>query len=202
MVSVDRVTAQQHHRVQLAALVVNLGLPPIVYPLIRGYMPTDLDALAIAGTIPAVWTVLSLLLRRRLDPVGVVAVCGFAIGLGLGFATGGNALFLKLHDAVPTGVAGVVLLASAAMGRPLLAMNGKFAGPTQVMAAANRSVTGATVIAGVTLVVHSAAHVLIAVSEPTGSYLALSRVVGIPLLVAGGLLTWLWLSAARHRTPA
>ena len=201
MMAIDRATVHGH-RVQLVTVIVNLGLPPILYPLIRGYVPTDLDALAVAGAIPTAWTVLSLLLRRRLDPVGVVAVCSFALAIVVAFATGGNPIFLKLHDAVPTGVAGLVLLVSAAVGRPLLGMSGRFAGSARAMAAAGRSITGATVIVGGTLIVHSAAHVLIAVSQPTGTYLVLSRVVGIPLLAAGGLLTWLWLSAARHRTPA
>lgn len=200
MMTIDRAAAR-HHRVHLLTAVVNLGLPPVLYPLVRGHVPTDLDALAIAGTIPAAWTVLSLVLRRRLDPVSVVAVCGFAVAIVLSFASGGNSLFLKLHDAVPTGVAGLVLLISAAVGRPLLGMGGKLASPAPAMAAASRAVTGATVIVGATLVAHSAAHVLIAVSEPTGTYLVLSRVVGIPLLVAGGLVTWLWLPAARDEAP-
>jgi len=37
---------------------------------------SDAVALAIAATVPVIWILLRLLWRRRLDPIGVLAVAG------------------------------------------------------------------------------------------------------------------------------
>jgi hypothetical protein len=77
-------------------------------------------ALAIAGAVPAAWTLARFAWRRRLDPVGVLAVGGFSVALLVAALAGGNPLLLKVRDAPLIGVIGVAFLLSAAVRKPAL----------------------------------------------------------------------------------
>lgn len=109
---------------RLPAVAARLGaiivVPVLAYLLLRPQVGSDAAALAIAGAIPAAWTLARLAWRRRVDPIGGLAVVGFGIALLLAALSGGDALLLKVREAPLTGAIGVVFLLSAAVRRPLL----------------------------------------------------------------------------------
>jgi predicted permease len=76
----------------LASLVINFVVPLFAYYLIHPHVRSSALALALAGAIPVAYTLVMLAVRRRLDPVGVVSVAGFGIGVLVSWASGGNAL--------------------------------------------------------------------------------------------------------------
>ena len=58
----------------LASLAINFVVPLLAYYLIRPHTGSSAMALALAGAIPVVYTLVILAVRRRLSPVGVVGV--------------------------------------------------------------------------------------------------------------------------------
>ena len=103
----------------LAGLAINFVVPLFAYYLIHPHVRSSALALALAGAIPVAYTLVMLAVRRRLDPVGVVSVVGFGIGVLVSWASGGNALALELQDPALTGLIGIACLASVVIGRPL-----------------------------------------------------------------------------------
>jgi hypothetical protein len=166
------------------SLLAGFLLPAVVYWLVRPHVGGDAAALAIGGAVPALWTVLRLAFWRRVDPAALVGTAAFAGAAVVSVLTGGSSLPLKLHDAVVTGALGLACLVSVAIRRPLLGLLGRRLGTPHALGAG-------TAIAGVTLIVHAAAHTLVALALPTSSYVIVSRVVGLPIYAAGALaLIW------------
>lgn len=190
----------------LIRLVVNAVIPVLVYLLLRPHLHSDLTALIIAAAIPAGYTAGVLVWRRRLDPVGVIAIACFCAGLLLVVATGGNELVFKLREDIWTGPLGLACLISAAIHRPLLLY------ALQLVARRNAQVAGrigrpgvrriatvSTVVIGVLLVVHALVLVVLAVSTSTTTFLTVSRPVSWVIIGGGlaGLVCWI-----RRQHPA
>src|SRR5262245_52392078 len=79
-------------RAMAPSLVVNVVVSVFAYSLARPHVDSDTAALAIAGAIPALWTVAMLAWTRRLDPIGLLATTGFAIALIVTVVAGGRSL--------------------------------------------------------------------------------------------------------------
>ncbi len=177
----------------LIRLVINAVIPVLGYLLLRPHVRSDLTALVIAAAIPIGYTAAILVWRRRLDPVGVIAIGCFAVGLLLVVATGGNELVFKLREDIWTGPLGLACLISAALRRPLLLVALQLVARRNPQAAerihqpgADRIATVSTVVIGALLVVHAVAATVLALSTSTGTFLAVSRPVSW-LIVGGGL---------------
>jgi len=169
----------------LPRIVLNAIVPLALYLLLSPSLG-DVAALAIGAAVPGVATAVELLVRRRLDPVGAIALLAFVVVLVVFALTGGDPLVVKLHDAVLTGPVGLVLLASAAVRRPLLVVAGRLLRrpvPRRVLAAA-------TVLAGVVMTVHAALILALALTLPTAVFLAVARPIGWAVIVVGVLVGW------------
>jgi hypothetical protein len=180
------------------SILISAVVPVVVYTVLRPHVGSDATALLVAAAVPAVFTLAKLAWRRRWDPIGVIAVCGFAIALTVLVATGGNTLVLKLHEAVVTGPLGLVLLGSAAIGKPLhLVALRLFARRNPALArlsqapGSRRSSTVITVLLGSMMVLHAVVLLVLALSLPTQTYLETSRPAGLVVLALGiGSLFW------------
>jgi hypothetical protein len=181
----------------LARVLLNAGIPLALYLVLQPVVG-DVAALAIGAAVPAALTGVELAWRRRLDPIGTVALLGFAVVLAVFALTGGDPLVVKLHDAVLTGPLGIVLLASAAVRRPLLVVawplvrRGRPAPPRRVLA-------GATVLAGAVMTVHAALVLVLALALPTAVFLAVARPVGWAVIAIGVLIGWVYRTRLRSR---
>ena len=191
-------TPRAARRWLLPSLLLNAVLPLIAYVLVRSHVDSDVTALAIAMAVPVAVTLGGFAVRRRLDPVGAVAVAGFGITLIVLALSGGNPLVLKLQEAVVTGPLGVILLGSVAIGRPVhLLLFRALARRDPARTApldgrgARRTANVVTTLLGTTLVLHALVLLVLALSLPTGTYLAVSRPVGLATL-AVGLAVLLW----------
>jgi hypothetical protein len=184
-------------RALLTRVLLNAGIPLVLYLVLQPVVG-DVAALAIGAAVPAVLTGAELAWRRRLDPIGTVALLGFAVVLAVFALTGGDPLVVKLHDAVLTGPLGIVLLASAAVRRPLLVVawrllrRGRPAPPRRVLATA-------TVLAGAVMTVHAALVLVLALALPTAVFLAVARPVGWAVIAIGVLIGWIYRSRLRSR---
>jgi hypothetical protein len=164
----------------LPRLLVNVLAPLVAYEIVRPYVASDLLALLIGVTIPIVVTLVELVVRRRLDRIGVASILGFAVLIGLLAATGGNPLILKLQEAVFTGPIGLVLLISVLLGRRMAGLV-----PPLRRSMARRQLAILTLLVGTTLVAHCAVVLGLALALPTGEFLVVGRLAGIAVIAVG-----------------
>jgi hypothetical protein len=184
-------------RPRLPTLVVRLGIsvviPVVAYLVLRPRVGSDTVALAVAGLVPAGFTLARFARRRRVDPIGVLALAGFGIALLVAAAWGGNPLLLKIRDAPLIGAIGTILVLSAAVRRPVLPPLLRLLGRDRD--ATSGSLTLATVIVGTTLVVDAVTRVVLADTLQTSTFLAVDHEASWSILGAG--LAVLWLSHRR-----
>ena len=170
-----------------ASLTVNVVLPPLLYLALKSSGASDFLALSLASAIPPVWTLVVFAVRRRLDWIGVFATTGYLITLVAALLLGGNTLLLKTHSLLFTGPLGLLLLASALAGRPLLlvilplVMPERFAEPgaaerLQASPAAARKIALATLVLGLALLLHAAIEVGLALALATPVFLVAKKV--------------------------
>jgi hypothetical protein len=154
---------------------------------------SDLIALAISSAIPALFTLGTYLIRRRVNVIGLIGVAGFAIGLAVSALTGGSELAFKLQEPILIGAIGLIFLGSVAIGRPLFLLVHRMmnrAGRAAPLNDRHRAGVLSSIL-GATLLVHGIAITILALTLPTGTFLALSRPVGLPILAIGlGVLFW------------
>jgi hypothetical protein len=182
----------------LPSIAVNHAVPLLAYLLLRPHLDSDAAALAIGTAVPVVFTLAMFGLRRRVDPVGAVAVLGYGVALLVLLLSGGNDLALKLHEAVVTGPIGLICLVSVAVGRPLhllvlrfLARNDPRVRVALRDPARRRTSAVLTLLVGAVMLVHALALLALALAQPTTTYLALSRPVGWSIIAVGAAaLLW------------
>ena len=188
----------------LASLIINFVVPFLAYYLIHARVASSALALALAGAIPVAYTLVVLAVRRRLDPLGVVSVVTFGLGVLVSWASGGSALALELQDPALTGLIGIACLVSVVIGRPLhpviLRLLGR--GNARYTEIASRTQTKTsmvtTAIIGLTLTARAAAITVLALTQPAGTFVALQHPVGLPILGLGFASLFFY----RHRLEA
>lgn len=185
----------------ILSLVVNGLVPLVVYTLVHPLFANEAIALAIAGAVPAVRTLALWLWPRCVDWIGVHAVVGFAIACAAAALSGGNSFLLKVHGSLLTGAIGAVCLISVIIGQPILlpvlqtfALSDRT--PSSVgetgssNAASRRSSAILTAVIGCTFLADAAAHIVLALTVPTGTFLVMSRVVTWAIIGGGAALLW------------
>jgi hypothetical protein len=163
----------------LPGLVIGIGVPLLGYLVLRPFL-SDAVALAMAGSVPAIRAIGVLMVRRKLDPFGVLGVAGVGMSLLLLWLSGGSAIAVKLGEPVLTGLLGVACLVSVPLGRPLFALLMRVTGRSATTNAGTTSV-----IIGAILTVHAAVVVLLAFTLSSTDYLAIGRPIGWAVLAVG-----------------
>jgi hypothetical protein len=191
----------------LTSLVVNFVVPLLAYYVIHPHVRSSAMALAIAGAIPVIWTLGTLATRRKLDPIGVVSVVSFAIGVLISWASGGNPLALELQDPELTGPIGLAFLGSVVIGRPLHPVILRWLGRsnphyTEIADRAQRKTSiVTTTILGLTLLGHAIAVAVLALTQTTSTFVALQHPVGLPIVVIGIGSLYLYHHRLQARQP-
>jgi hypothetical protein len=187
-------------RLSPVRLFAGLILPLAAYTAIRVAIGSATGALAITEGVTAAWLLLVAIVRRRIDPVAVLSTVTVGIALVTYAISGGDPLALKLRRGAVTGTIGIALLASIAVGRPLLIlviervaklnpqrrpeMEAKLADPRR-----RRALTILTGIVGATFTLDGATQIALALTVPTGSFVADSTATRIAVLGIGAVLT-------------
>jgi hypothetical protein len=183
-------------------LAAGLVLPLVAYLIVRAVIGSATGALAITEAVPATRLLIVGVVRRRLDPVAVVSTATIAIALAAYVLTGGDPLALKLRRGAVTGTLGIASLASVALGRPLLLMlvehiaklnpqrrpeiQARLDDPDRRVA-----LTTLTAIIGLTFAIDGASQIALALTLPTGTFVADS--VAARIVVFGiGLIVTTW----------
>jgi hypothetical protein len=186
---------------QLSAfrLVAGLLVPLAAYTVIRLLLGSATGALAITEGVTALWLIAVAIVQRRVEPVAVLSTATVAIALLVYALTGGDPLALKLRRGAVTGTLGVAALASVALGRPFLILvvehlaklnpdrqheiEAKLADPRQ-----RRGLTALSALIGATFALDGATQIALALTVPTGRFVADSTAVRIAVLGTGVVL--------------
>jgi hypothetical protein len=178
----------------LPKILLNVAIPILTYFLVRPHVDSDTTALVAGFGFPVAFTLVMFMWQKRLDPIGAVAVAGYGIALLVSLLSGGNPLVLKLHEAILTGPLGVICLLSLVMGKPLHLVLHKYLARrnnTVITGRARRASVVITGLVGAMLVIHALVLLLLALSLPTGTYLVVSRPIGLSILAVGaGAIFW------------
>jgi len=180
-------------------LVVGLLLPWLAYLIIRSLIGSSVGALAITDAVPATWLLAVGIARRRIEPIAVLSAATVFIAFAAYAITGGDPVAIKLRRGAVTGAIGVVALTSVALGRPLLqliAQNAAKANPDRPELAARlaephrrRALKILTAIIGTAFAIDGASQILLALTVPTGSFVADSTGARIAVLGTGAVIT-------------
>jgi hypothetical protein len=168
------------------SLVVNWLIPVVMFTVLRYFITNDTTTLALVVAIPAVRTIAVVVLRRRVDWIGVISVMGFAVALVVSVLSGGSSLPLKLYHPLLTGTLGLAFLISAVIKKPLLLTLLKFFKHSELELTNDpvfrKKITIMSVVVGLLLLADAVAHIIMALTLPTGTYLGMSKLVTIAMV--------------------
>jgi hypothetical protein len=175
--------------------VAGLVLTWIAYLIIRALTGSSVGALIITDAVPSTWLLVVMIARRRIDPIAVLSAATVLIALAAYALTGGDPLAIKLRRGAVTGTMGVAALASVALGRPILLVVAQSVARLNTdspeMAARlteparRRAITILTAIIGATFALDGASQIVLALTVPTGMFVADSTAARIVVLGTG-----------------
>ena len=171
----------------LVSVLINAVAPLMLYDQLQHRVGSTVTALVAAAGIPLLWTLGRLVVRRRLDPIGLLSLAGFALGILLVLLTGGNPFVFKIREAMLTGALGLVGLGSILARRPIALLALRRSQTAAPAAALRHAALWITAIAGVTLVVHAAVVITLAAVLPTSTFIAVHQLIGLGILALGVL---------------
>jgi hypothetical protein len=190
-------------------LIAGLVLPWLAYLAVRALTDSSIVALAITDAVPASWLLVVGVARWRIEPVAVLSAATVLIALAAYAITGGDPVAIKLRRGAVTGAIGAAALISVALGRPLLllvAQNAAKLNPDRPELAARlaeprrrRMLTMLTVIIGTTFAIDGASQIALALTVPTGSFVADSTAARIAVLGSGAVITIQYFRDQRKR---
>jgi len=93
-------------------------LPFVFFSLASGHM-SEFWALVVSAVPPTIYSIVDLLYRRRLDPIGVVALVGILLSLFV-MLLGGGARWLLVRESLVTGIMGLGFAGSVLLPRPVI----------------------------------------------------------------------------------
>lgn len=195
----------------LQTILLDVVGPVVVYYLLTGNGVGDVPALVISGAVPAVSLVITAVLERRVDEIGLIVLILLAVSVVAALLFNDPRVLL-IKDSAVTGLFGLVFLASLLAPRPLTFFFGrKFAtggNPARVawwnglwQFAAFRHVQRVlAVVWGVGLLAEAALRVVLALLLPVPVMVVINSV--LPLAVTALLVTGTIVYGRRARAAA
>lgn len=177
------------------SIIVNWLAPLVLVIVLRNLFTNDAIPLAIAGAVPVFYTITLLVLRRKVEWIGMLGVLGFILAFIVSVLTGGSSLSFKLYHPLVTGAIGLIFLGSVIIGNPLMLVILKVLKKNGIgksdIPESRRRATVITVILGLVFIIDAAIHIIMALTLPTVAYLSMSRIVtliGVIVLVSAAKL--------------
>lgn len=180
-------------RLSTRRLLVVLLLPLAAYLLIRAFVHSPAEALALSEAVPAGWLLLVGLTERRLDRGALVSALTVAVALAAYAFTGGNPLAIELRRGAVTGSLGIAALVSVVIGQPLLLLVAERNSDPErrIDPRRRRALHVLTVIIGLTFTVDGASQTGLALTVPADGFPADSTAARI-IVLGTGFVTAAW----------
>lgn len=173
--------------IRIVNIFVVFFLPCILYFVLKYFKASDVVAMAIAMAIPIIFTITSFIYKRKLNPIGLISICGFMIAILIAYITNGNTLLMKIYHPIITGSFAVLCLFSVALDKPIIGVIIKKIKHPDFdkidVERFNKNTTIITIVIGMVLLLHSILNIILAITLPTGEFLIASRTITIVLIV-------------------
>lgn len=182
-------------------ILVNLVLPWVCYRLAKPRFG-EVHAIMASAVPPIVWSLAEFARLRRIDALSILVLSGIALSLA-GFAFGGSPKLLLMRESLITGLIGLVFIASAALGKPLvhLLARASLSRQSEEDRAAfdreqekpgfRRLFTVITVVWGIGLVAETVLRAILVITLPVGRFLIVGPIIGYATI--GLLVLWAFL---------
>ncbi len=197
-------------RVMLALeILFNFLLPWAVYRLAKPHLG-EIHAIMASAAPPMAWSLIEFARKRRIDAISVMVLGGIGLSL-VGFALGGSPKLLLMRESLITGLIGIVFVASAIIGKPLIyvlaSASLKRQSPEDSAEFATykdqpgfrRMMTMMTIVWGVGFIVETTIRSVLVFSLPVGRFLIVGPIVGYATIGLLMLWTFLYGRAAEKR---
>jgi hypothetical protein len=201
--------ARLRNRLEPLAMIAvfDIAGPLVTYSMVRSAGLGAVPALLLSGVFPALGVLLGFARHRRVDAVGILVLAGVAAGTILGLVSGNERLILA-EGSVPTAIFGLACLGSLRARRPLIfrfalefigadTPQGRDFATKWQYAGFRRVFRLLTVVWGAAYLAEAAARVVIIEMAPTGTALAVSKIM--PYVVAALLIAWTNVYSQRAR---
>lgn len=175
----------------LANIIISWLIPLVIYTLLHSFSVKDKYAFAISAAVPVIRTTVLIIWRRKVDWIGLFGIAGFGAAFLITAVTGGSSLPLKLYHPLITGLLGIALLVSVAIGKPLLlviirAFRGRtgsnLGNQTYAGGLGSKRFSIVTALIGVILIADATIHIIMALTLSTGKFMISSRAVTIAIV--------------------
>jgi intracellular septation protein A len=200
----------RHLRTTIISLLPGVVLPGLVYVLAAPHT-TTLQAVVLAGCVPAVDALVRLLRGRGVNPASIV----FALSAGASALLAlwsGSPLFVLMKGAVVSVALGAAFAVSAAVGRPLirlvaiaLSVSGREARHRLAERWGHPSATDVFRVLsigwGLLLLVQGGQQAVLAVTASPGLVIAVTRPIQLVATVAGIALSVAYVRRRQRRQP-
>jgi hypothetical protein len=202
--------AGRHLRTTMISLLPGMVLPALVYVLAAPHT-TVLEAVVLAGSVPAVDGLVRVLRGRGVNPASVVFAAGAGVSALLALWSG-SALFVLMKGAVISVALGAAFAVSAAVGRPLtrivaiaLSVSGRDARRRLAERWGHPSATDVFRVLsigwGLLLLVQGAQQAMLAVTASPGLVIAVTRPIQLAGTAAGIVLSVAYVRRRQRREP-
>lgn len=171
-------------------LAVNFLMPWLLYRASRPHVD-ETHAIMISASAPMIWGLVQFARSRKVDTFSVLSLGGIAVSFAI-FALGGSPKVLLVRESLVTGAVGLLFLASALIGRPLMfelfrgiagSMPGEKLARARELLESNagapwfrRLMTSMTLVFGIFGIVEMAARIALALALPTERFLLVAPV--------------------------
>lgn len=109
----------------LPDIIINGVLPYVLYQYLKQHHFSDLTALAMTATVPALYSIVGIIRRHRIDLIAAVVLLGLAINAVV-LLIGGDAKLLLLRESIFTGMSGIAFLVPLLLPRPFMFYIGRY----------------------------------------------------------------------------
>lgn len=185
-------------------LAVNFLMPWLFYRASRPHVD-ETHAIMISASAPMIWGLVQFARSRKVDTFSVLSLGGIAVSFAI-FALGGSPKVLLVRESLVTGAVGLLFLASALIGRPLMfelfrgiagSMPGEKLARARELLESNagapwfrRLMTSMTLVFGIFGIVEMAARIALALALPTERFLLIAPVARYA--IAGVAMAWIF----------
>ena len=164
----------------IPSLIFAIILPVFAYLLLKMWGTSDTLALGIATAFPVLQMLWSLVIKKELNPISLVAIIGFLISLLAVYLTHGNNLAFKLWHPILTATIGIILLVSVIFNHPLLELTSEGQSHKKMMIL--------TLFMALVFTFHALSVILLAFLVKTTAFVLISKVIdfsAVGILILG-----------------